>query len=90
MIFTGCMPVLIFAQILIYMIVLFEKYMCKEERHCQSLKRDITLHLSMILKKANLLNFFFWSLSEKAKTISNEGNQETTVPFLDFSSVFDV
>ena len=32
--------------------------MCKEERRCQSLKRGITLHLSMILKKVNLLNFF--------------------------------
>ena len=35
------------------------RLMCKEERRWGSLKRGITLHLSMILKKVNLLNFFF-------------------------------
>ena len=64
--------------------------MCKEARRWVSLKRGITLHLSMNLKKVNRKNFFFLSLSGKAKTISNEGNQETTTPFLDFSSVFNV
>jgi len=63
--------------------------MCKEEHRWESLKRGFTLHLSLISKKVNLLNFFFLSLSGKAKTISNKRNK-TTTPFLDFSSVFNI
>ena len=40
--------------------------MCKEASRWESLKRGITLHLSMILEKVDLLNFFFLSLSGKA------------------------
>ena len=43
-----------------------KSYMCKEARRWESLKRGITLHLSMIFEKVNLLNFFFLSLSGKA------------------------
>ena len=43
-----------------------ELCMCKEERRWGSLKRGITLHLSMILEKVDLLNFFSWSLSGEA------------------------
>ena len=67
-----------------------QPYMCKEEHRWESLKRGITLHLSLILEKVNLLNFFFLSLSGKAKTIFNKRNHETTTPFLNFSSVFNV
>jgi len=59
--------------------------MCKEEHRWESLK----MHLSLISKKVNFLNFFFLSLSGKAKTISNKRNK-TTTPFLDFSSVFNI
>ena len=64
--------------------------MCKVESRWESLKRGITLQLSVILKKVNLLNFFFLSLSRKAKTIYDKGNHKTTAPFLDFSAVFNV
>jgi len=40
-------------------------YMCKEERRCQSLKKDITFLFSMILKKINFWYFFF--LKRKGK-----------------------
>jgi len=39
--------------------------MCKEERRCQSLKKDITFLFSMILKKINFWYFFF--LKRKGK-----------------------
>ena len=67
-----------------------DESMCKEEHRWESLKKGTTLYVSMILEKVNLLNFFFLSLSGKAKTISNEGSQERTTPSLDFSSVFNV
>ena len=64
--------------------------MCKDECRWKSLKRGITLHLSMILEKVNLLNFFFSSLSGKAKTISNKRNHKATTVFLEFLLVFNV
>ena len=39
--------------------------MCKEASRWESLKRGITLHLSMIFEKVNLLNFFFLELKQK-------------------------
>ena len=64
--------------------------MCKDECRWKSLKRGITLHLSMIFEKVNLLNFFFSSLSGKAKTISNKRNHKATTVFLEFLLVFNV
>ena len=40
--------------------------MCKEASRWESLKRGITLHLSMILEKVDFLNFFFLRLNGKA------------------------
>jgi len=54
--------------------------MCKEGQRWESLKRVITLHLSLILEKVNLLNFLFLSLSGMAKTFSNKRNHKTTTP----------
>jgi len=48
--------------------------MCKDERRWKSLKKDITLHLVMILQKVHLLNFFFSkALAERQKQFLIEG-----------------